>query len=192
MSDWIEEAEMNGGAGEVSHRKGMNLDQRKQLVDRNYQLFAQKYDGFITELSKLVARVNNLPPHVREPFGKLEARPKKSKLDNHLFILSSSYRFRKRKAKGLFGWFSYRSYKHIRVIYFSVSKIEGKVDVEVKDYVLEKHRLGAKGEDKSTLHDHLLGETPMVELNREIARVVIDWLAFKSETQALPFSLNLK
>ncbi|HAQ64881.1 MAG TPA: hypothetical protein DCR43_03360 [Bacteroidales bacterium] len=191
MTDWLEEAEGKPSRQSSPEKIASHIEQRQKLVKANYASNANYYDAFISELSRLIARVNNLPAHTREPFGKLEGRPKRSKFDNKLFIFSSSYRFKKRKSGGIFRWFGFRHYKHIRVFYLSVSKQEGFADAEIKDYILEKHRLGTKGDDKTTLHDHHLLLVPMVDLKPENARMIIDWLAFKAETSALPFDFSL-
>lgn len=192
MSDWLEDAEGKSQKQVSPDMVASHVEQRRKLVKINYQKHAQLYDSFIAQMMSLVSRVNNLPTPAREPFGKLDGRPKKSKFDNNLFIFSSSYRFKKRKTKGAFRWFGFRHYKHIRVFYLSVSKFDGMADIEFKDYVLEKHRLGKKGEDKSTLHDHFLFESPIAGLNPDQARKIIDWLAFKAETVTLPFELKPK
>lgn len=192
MADWLEEAEGKPGRQSSPEKIASHIEQRQKLVKANYFANSTCYDAFISELSRLVVRVNNLPASSREPFGKIEGRPKRSKFDNKLFIFSSSYRFKKRRSKGILRWFGHRHYKHIRVFYLSVSKHEGFADVEIKDYVLERHRLGTKGDDKTTLHDHYLLQSPMVDLIPENGRKIIDWLAFKAETSTLPFDFSLK
>lgn len=192
MSDWLEDAEGKKSRQATSEKIASHVEQRRKLVKANYEAHFMFYDAYVSELAKLVTRVNNLPPAAREPFDKIEGRPKTSKFDNHLFIFSSSYRFKKRKTKGFLSWFGYRRYKHVRVFYLSVSKHNGLADVEIKDYVLEKHRLGKKGEDKSTLHDHHLLQTPIEGLKPDSARRVIDWLAFRSETPTMPFDFASK
>lgn len=191
MSDWLEDAEGKQPRKPTPEKIISHIEQRRKLIESNYQLFGRQYDDFITQVSRLVSRVNNLPAAAREPFGKLEARAKKSKLDNNLFIISSAHRFKKRKSKGFFRWFGYQHFKHVRVIYFSVSKHEGKADIEIKDYVLEKHRLGVKGQNKTTLHDHFMSDAEIGNLDQLKARKIIDWLAFKAETNELPFDLHL-
>jgi len=192
MSDWLEDAEGKQNRQTSPDVVASHIEQRRLLVKSNYRKHAQLYDGFVAEMLGFVSRVNNLPASSREPFGKLDGRPKKSKFDNNLFIFSSSYRFKKRNSRGLFRWFGYRHYKHVRVFYVSVSKLDGMADIEFKDYILEKHRLGKKGEDKTALHDHFLLGAPISELTSEKARKIIDWLAFKAETTALPFDLRNK
>ncbi len=192
MADWLEEAERKPGRQSSPEKIASHIEKRQILVKANYLANSNYYDAFISEISRLIARVNNLPANTREPFGKIEGRPKRSKFDNKLFIFSSSYRFKKRRSKGILRWFGYRHYKHIRVFYISVSKHEGFADVEIKDYILEKHRLGVKGDDKTTLHDRHLLQTSMDNLTTENARKILDWLAFRAETNTLPFDFSMK
>ncbi len=76
-----------------------------------------------------------------------------------------------------FGKNSFR-FKHIRLLYFAISKEMGKVDIEYKEKYLPKgHR-----ERYTTEGIHNLYELNFDVLTEKFAYQVINWLAFKQET----------
>jgi len=66
-------------------------------------------------------------------------------------------------------------FKHIRVIYFSISKEMGKVDIEYKEKYLPK----GHHEKYTSNESHFLYELDFDILTEELSYRIINWLAFK-------------
>lgn len=185
MPHWLEEAEKHNIPESDSSRK-VRITKKYQSIQENYAQFKQPYDAFIDNLHQLIIRVNNLPAPKRVPFGKMEGREKESKLDNRLNIFSSSQRIKK---SGLFGFLPFTKtehFKHIRVIYMNISDKPGMIDVEIKEYILQRELLRS---DKSATKEktgrqsklHVIYQLPVEEANEQLGLEIIDWLAFSKE-----------
>lgn len=197
MAHWLEEAERKIHRREKRPSESVRIQEKKFLIQQNYEKNKEVYDGFINKLKELVERVNNLPMEMRDPFGHMDAVEKESKLDNHLVYFSSKVRIRKKTILPKFPFIKFTNFKHIRVIYFCVSKYTGKVEVEVKENFLKKTRKDGHVDD-APKHPHHREEDDqdnmdiiflwdMEKLDNELAYKIIDWLAFKEELSYLPF-----
>lgn len=195
MSNWLEEAERRSSLRQMqgqSERLQVRIDRIRENYERNKEV----YDRFIAVLKNLIIRANNLPPEFRVPFGKINIKSKPTRLQNHLYIFSSSQRIRKRKEKDFWSWFFPAHFKHIRVVFLSVSKHLDQVDLEIKEAMLEKRRMrleerrtsppGKPSRDHTDLVIHL----PMNDLTNHLADKLLDYLAFKCELKDIPIDLT--
>jgi len=198
MSYWLDEIERQESRRRGSTSGSARVQDKKFRIQQNYQKNKETYDGFISKLQGLVERVNNLPIEHREVFGKINAKQKESRLDNHLSHFSSSRRTEKTEFKNLLHPFKTIHYKHVRVIYFNVAKLMDKVEVEIYEELLEKKRRDGKiilehenpkefnkpHSEKDKFHEIYYYE--MGKLNDELAFKIIDWLAFHEEVNHVP------
>jgi hypothetical protein len=195
MINWLEEAESRKRVTGENDVSADRIQLKKEAVRQNFQANQQLYDNFIKHLTGLVERVNNLPMEDREPFAKLTLKSKDSKLDNHFYYLSSSRRIQKRLYKNLFKYFKKYNFKHIRVIYLTVSQKMGMIDVELKENLLLRVRMKAntdKGKTKSQKKKNENRKDYIFHLNlsaidKNIAMEIIDWLVFKKEMEQISF-----
>ncbi len=195
MSNWLEEAERRSSLRQMqgqSERLQVRIDRIRENYERNKEV----YDKFIAALKNLVMRANNLPPEFRVPFGKISMKTKPTRLQNQLIIFSSSQRLRKRKEKDFWSWIFPAHFKHIRVVFLSVSKHADQADLEIKEAMLEKRRLRLE-ERRNTNpgkpsrdHTDLVIHISMQELNNNLADKLLDFLAFKCELKDIPIDLN--
>ena len=198
MINWLEEAE--NGLKKKKSPKGSTariLD-KKFRIQKNYEKNKDKYDSYIAKLNELVDRVNDLPIEKKQPFGYINSKEKKSRLNNHLYYFSSSKRIEKMKYRGILKFFKLSHYKNVRVIYFSVSRHIDIVGIEIKERSLLKERIkaisktddkkgvkGSKHKDQDRIHFKFAWD--MNKLDEELAIQVISWLAFKEDIRNLPF-----
>jgi hypothetical protein len=195
MSHWLEEAER-----EEQHKKQKPLKESAKIQDKifrinqNYEANHQQYDSFTSRLKEVCERANNLPAHKKESWNHIDGKAKESKLENHLYYFSTSQRFDKRVITKSFPFIKNQHFKHIRVIYFSISKEMGKTEIEVKEDYLAKTRLSS--DDSSQVKDFIddgLQRMDVIflynisDLNHELAFKILDWLVFKEDVKSLPF-----
>ncbi|HQN97967.1 MAG TPA: hypothetical protein PKU86_00810 [Bacteroidales bacterium] len=195
MSNWLEDAERHaqrGNGEEQSERLKVRIDRVKE----NYEKNAQTYNAFINSIKGLVNRANALPAEYRVPFGRIKHKTKQTRLNNYLNIFSSSRRIRLSSKKGLLGKLFPTHYKHIRVIFISVSKHLDRIDLEIKEDMLERKRMN---EDGHTGKPHRKNEKERTDLlihldfkllNEELAQKIIDYLAFKCEVKQIPLPFD--
>ncbi|MEJ5302431.1 MAG: hypothetical protein HPY80_02905 [Bacteroidales bacterium] len=195
MSNWLDEAERRSSLRQMqghSERLQVRIDRIRENYERNREV----YDKFISGLKKLVMRANNLPPEFREPFGKISFKSKPTRLQNHLMIFSSSQRIRKRKEKDFWSWFFPAHFKHIRVVFLSVSKHPDQVDLEIKEAMLEKRRMRLEERHNPNLgkpsreHTDLVIHISMGQLDDSLADKILDFLAFKCELKDIPIDFS--
>lgn len=189
MSNWLEEAERRSRMRETQGQSE-RLQVRIDRIKENYLKNQATFDTFLQNLKNLVTRVNNLPQEFRAPFGKISNRNKSTRLNNHLHILSSSQRLRKRKAGDFWSLIFPSHFKHIRVVFVSVSKHADKADLEIKESMLEKKRFRLDSKPTTSpgdkKHVDLVIHIGMEELNKDLAQSLLDFLAFRCELKDIP------
>jgi len=199
MINWLEEAEQELDKKKGSKKHSARVLDKKFRIQENYKKNKDKYDEFIAKLNELVDRVNNLPIEKKQPFGYINSKEKKSRLNNHLNYFSSSNRIEKLRFRGFLKLFKLSHYKNVRVIYFSVSRHIDIVGIEIKERSLLKERIkagsktdekkgdkGSKHKDQDSIHFKFAWD--MNKLDDELAIQVISWLAFKEDLRNLPFA----
>ncbi len=194
MSHWLEEAEREEQRKKQKPAlESARIQDKKFRIARNYEKNKDAYDEFIEMLLDLCSRANQLPPEKRIPWKQIEFYEKESRLENHLYVISTDESFDKTITIKAFPFVKNQHYRHVHKIYLSVSKEMGKVDIEVKDDYIAKTRLREDGkEETKTLNDgltrvHLMFIYDISRLNRDLAYKILDWLAFKEELKSLPF-----
>lgn len=195
MSNWLEEAESKKALDEEVVSISQRIAQKKDEVRQNYQANKELYEGFIKQLEELSERVNDLPMEYRNSFGKINFRVKESKLDNHLYYLTSSKRIKRRLRNSLFTYLKKYNFKHIRVGYFTISREMGMMDIELKENLLLRVRMKSTGDGKRSSsrrrkNDHKKDFVFRVELNtinKDTAMDIIDWLAFRKPMEEISF-----
>lgn len=197
MAHWLEDSEREERKKKRKPaRESARIQDKMFRIKKNYEKNKDIYEEFIAQIHNLVERVNNLPAEKREPFKYLEAKAKESKLGNHLYIFSSSERAEKRIATKSFPFYKNQYYKHIRIIYFCISKEMDMAEIEVKENYLAKTRMkshGSEEHDIDLLDDGLtrvdvLFLYKIKKLNKDLAFRVLDWIAFKEDLNYLPFT----
>lgn len=198
MAHWLDDIERQESRKKGSASGSARVQDKKFRIQQNYQKNKEIYDGFISKLLAVAERVNNLPIEYREIFGKINVKQKQSKLDNHLSYFSSSRRTEKTEFKNLLHPFKTIHYKHVRVIFFNVAKIMGKIEVEIYEELLEKKRHDGKvieeHENPKDFHKphsetdkfHEIYYYEMDKLDDELALKIIDWLVFREEVDHVP------
>jgi len=190
MSDWLDQAESNIASVDDDHSKQEEKFLKKQeAIRENYQANKVLFDSFITDLKKLVERVNKLPAEHRQPFGKLGFHFKDSKLDNQLHYFSSSTKVKKRMYKNIFHLFKTYTFKRVRVAYLTVSSQQGMINVELKENMLLRVRLTRSGEHERLKDPRRRNKDrknyrfslELQNMNGTEPREIIDWLAFRKE-----------
>lgn len=201
MGHWLEEAE--NSQKKSRHASGSSMKQRiarkKDAIGINYEKNKEHYDKFVAYLHHLVKRVNDLPEDHREPFRKITAASKKTKLNNHLNYFSSSRREQKYNFLA-FIWLKPTHAKQIRVFYIYVSKETDYVNFEIKENYLLRKRVSETSkksgdEHKKSAHSkdrvHVIFHVPVSKLNEPTALQIIDWLTFREQLQDLPFWIDV-
>lgn len=198
MAHWLDEIERQESRRRGSASSSARVQDKKFRIQQNYQKNKESFDGFIANVQGLVTRVNNLPMEHREVFGKISAKLKNTRLDNHLSYFSSSRKVEKTEFKNILKPFKSIHYKHVRVIYFNVAKIMDKVEVEIYEELLEKkrhdgqvvaehenpHQSRKPHSDRDKFHEIYYYD--MSALNDELGIKIIDWLAFHEEVSHIP------
>lgn len=195
MSNWLEEAEGSIALSNDHDRLDEKIRKKKESIQKNYLANQSLYDNFIKELRSLSKRVNDLPAEYRDPFGKISFHVKDSKLDNHLYYLSSSTRIKKRMFKSIIHFFKTYTFKRVRVAYFTVSSEMGKIDVELKENMLLRMRMTRTGENERLRDPRRKKKDRKVyrfrldlnSINGDESRDILDWLAYKKEMEEILF-----
>jgi hypothetical protein len=195
---WLDEIERLESRKKGSGSGSARVQDKKFRIQQNYEKNKEIYENFVVRLSNLVERVNNLPMEHREDFGKVTAREKDSRLNNHLYYFSSSRRTQKTEFRSLLQPFKTIHYKHVRIIYFNVAKLMDKVEVEIHEELLEKKRRdGKEVPEHENPHEfkkphsekdkfHEIYYYDMEKLTDDLAYKIIDWLAFHENVDHLP------
>jgi len=195
MTHWLEEAEREEQLKKQRPtHESAKIQDKIFRINKNFEANKEAYEKFIDNLHDLCERANHLPSEKREPWNHIEVKSRESKLDNHLYTFSTDERLDKVVPTSRFPFFKKQHFKHIRQIYFAVSKEMGKCEIEVKDDYLAKTRLNlddGKESDKPSIDG--LPRIKVVflydinDLNKENAMKILDWLAFKIDVKSLPF-----
>lgn len=195
MSHWLEEAESRKEMVE-SHSAVDVIKKKKKDIQENYAANSKLYENFLKELESLAERVNSLPTEYREDYGKINFNSKDSKLDNHLFYLSTSRRVHKRIHSGLFTYFKKYTFKHIRVAYFTIAREMGMFDIELKEKFLlrkrinpdddRKHKIRSSKKRESNRKDFVF-RLSLEQVNSNTALQIVDWLAYRQEMETISF-----
>ncbi len=195
---WLDEIERQESRKRGSGSGSARVQDKKFRIQQNYEKNREVYDGFMQKLTGLVERVNSLPMQHREEFGKITAREKESRLENHLHYFSSSRRTQRTEFKSILNPFKTVHYKHIRIIYFNVAKLMDKVEVEIHEELLEKKRRDGREvpehENPNDFHKphsekdkfHEIFYYEMEKLNDDLAYKILDWLAFHENVDHIP------
>jgi len=186
MPHWLEEAEESSQPQRESLSRAERISQRFSSIQDNFAANGKAYVAFIEDMHGLISRVNNLPASRRVPFGKMEGREKESKLNNHLNIFSSSQRMKRKRLLSFIPFFESGHFKHIRAVYMNISHKAGMIEIEIKEYILQRKRLASdknSGKVKEEEPDkfHVIYTFPINNLDHETALGIIDWLAFSKE-----------
>jgi hypothetical protein len=193
MSDWLEEAEKRARHDGFTQGQSERFQVIVDRIHENYEKNQQAYDDFVRFLIDLVKRANSLPQDLKPTFGKIDAVPKQTKLNNQLFIFSSSRRSKQRKP-GFFSFIRPVHIKNVRVFYISISRQLDKVDLELKESKLERKRkrLDSKNtlphSDKDSVD--IVFHLSMEKLTHDFAHKALDWLAYKSDLEELPLDFE--
>ena len=209
MTNWLEEAERQVRRQEKGSMGTERMVIKRDRIRENYQKNQATYDNFTSRLNSLVVRVNNLPLEQRKRFGKIDAKNKESKLDNQLYIYSSSRRMQKRELRSFWNIFRPAHYKHIRVIYISVSKFPDMAEIEVKEQHLLKEKIRShtpapqtekqkydglqKVEDVNKAKDGDIRGLFLIDMNKltpDFGMQIIDWLVFATDIATLNLEQN--
>jgi hypothetical protein len=197
VSHWLDEIENQERKKHRSASDSARIQDKKFRIQQNYEKNREVYNGFMEKMHGLVERVNKLPMEYREIFNKINGQEKKSKMENHLHMFSSSRRTQKTQFKSFLQPLKAVHFKHVRVIYFNVAKVMGKVEVEILEEFLEKKRRdgkvipehevgkGFKKPESDNDKFHEIYYYDMEKLNEEFALQIIDWLAFKENLEHL-------
>jgi hypothetical protein len=195
MANWLEEAERSAVMKNDPAKLREKTRLRKEKIRGNYQVNGKAYEAFAGLVNTLAERINKLPLEYRESFGKITFRNRESKLENGLYYISASKRYRKRLYIGLPGFFRKTGFKHIRVAYFTISRQMGKVDIELKENRLPRIRVDAAGENRRNRYirrkdwgrkDHLF-RLDINGLDEKTAMDIIEWIAFRREMETICF-----
>jgi hypothetical protein len=199
VSHWLDEIESREGKRRRSARESARIQDKMFRIQQNFEKNKERYNSFIATLDNLIGRVNDLPMEHREIFGKLKSQAKQTRLDNKLHIFSASKRAQKTEFKSILRPFRTVHYKHVRVIYFNIAKIMDKVEVEIREELLEKKRrdgqmipehevhLGSRkptGQQKDKFH--MIYYYDIDNLDEDFALRIIDWLVFREDLHHLP------
>jgi hypothetical protein len=185
MSHWLEDAERNATGRKLSDKEE-RIRQKMLRVQENYTGVKAQYDEFISGLYTLVNRANTLPGERRKLFGMIDARPRSSKLDNQLNILSSSRKLEPRKLFGFLPPLFPAQMRMVRAVFISVSDKPGMISIEFKEKRTRKRR-------DNGIHEHYRGGIHVLysfkaeSLSRELSLEIIDWLAFSTELKDLTY-----
>jgi hypothetical protein len=196
MTHWLEEAEKEKLQEPKKHKVSRTIIQQKaDDIKKNYEANKDAYDDFIQSLFVLCQRANNLPPGARDPWGIIEAKAKKSKMDSHLVSFLTRERFDMRVPTKSFPFMKLKHYKHIRQVMFSISKEMGMTNVEVYEDFVTKRRLNKDdgNQEKDIVDDgldrmHIVYHYSIKELEEGLALKILDFLVFKKDAEHLPFT----
>lgn len=202
MTHWLDEAEGRSTSKKSQGRSAGFLD-RKMRVKKNLDKNKDKFDQFVSKLNELIDRANRLPLEQKDPYGHIDVKYKETKLENRMYVFRSSRRYQKQLPKkiiqrlfdlSIFRLFKPSHFKHIRVIYLTVSSKIGQVGFEIKEEVQLKQREivdkelvkeKIKYRDKNRIHDYF--NYQIDKLDENLAIQILDYLAFKIDARGLGF-----
>lgn len=187
MPHWLDLEEQQHNPDKRAEVKEQLISRKRQEVLINYKQISEKYNTFLNEIYQLIERVNNLPVESRLGFGKIEGRSKDSRLNNYLNIFSSSRKIKKTSPLNIFSFFKRKSFKNIRVAYVNISTHSGRVDIEIKESLIQRiprkdDTTAAENGKGHTRLEHVLVSVPVELLDTNFTLGLIDWLAFKTDT----------
>lgn len=202
QSHWLFDAEQELQQ-KKSYTESAGFLDRKLRISKNYAENKEKYEEFIAMLNSFIDRVNKLPMEKREQFGHIDSLEKKTKLENRTVNYRSSHRFERMLASKVLDRLvnldivnvnKPSNFKHIRILYVSVSSKMGMIGLEMKEEVQLKQKVVVDDnlveeknffKDKNRIHNYFNWDID--KLDQSFALKIIDWLAFKSESKDLPF-----
>ena len=195
MSHWLEEAEREEQRKkERPSRESAKIQDKIFSIRQNYEANKEPYENFIAYFFDLCTRANSLPHEKKLPWVQIDFKQKASKLENHLYYASTSESIDKVVKTRSFPFFKRQHFKHLRSIHFNVSKKMDYAEIEIRDDYLAKTRLSQDDEEKKEIFDDgfkrvkVVFEDQIKNLNKDLAIIVLDWLAFKTEVSSFPFS----
>ena len=194
MPHWLEEAEREEQRKrERPSRESAKVQDKIFRIRKNYESNKEPYEEFKAYFFDLCTRANNLPAEKKLPWNQIDFRTKDSKLENHLYYASTSESLDKMVKTRSFPFLKRQHYKHLRSVHFNVSKKMDYAEVEIRDDFLAKTRLKPDAEDREDILDDgfprlkVVFEYEIEKLNKELALLILDWLAFKTDVNTLPF-----
>ncbi len=205
MPHWLEAAESELKGKESKNRSAGFLD-RKLRIQKNLKKNKAKYYAFINKLNDLIDRANSLPVDKKQPFGHIDKVYKNNKLENHMFSYKSNRRFEKQLPSkimerlaefAILTLFKPSHFKHSRKLYITVSSKIDQIGLEVKEQsmlkqriIVDKELVDKKNEYKDRDRFHRYFNWNINEVDEEFALKILDWLAFKSNLDDLPFIIK--
>jgi hypothetical protein len=195
MAHWLEEAEREElRKKQRLSKESAKIQDKMFRINQNYEANREQYEQFVEVMHDLCERANLLPAEKREPWKIIEFKPKETKLENHLYYASTSKRFDKTVAVKAFPFVKSQHYKHIHIVYFTISKEMGMAEVEIKDDYLAKSRQKSDdSKDTNLLVDdglkriNVIFQYEIEKLDKDLAVKILDWLVFKADLKTLPF-----
>jgi len=194
MPHWLEEAEREEQRKkERPSRESAKVQDKIFRIRENYDVNKEAYENFVRYFFDLCERANNLPHEKKLPWIQIDFRMKESKLENHLYYASTSERIDKIVKVRSFPFFKRQHYKHLRSIHFNVSKKMNFAELEIRDDYLAKTRLKSDDNEESEIYNDGFNRVKVVfeyeidKLDKNLALIILDWLAFRAEVSSLPF-----
>lgn len=194
MSHWLEEAEREEQRKRVNpSRENAKIQDKIFRVKQNYDVNKETYESFIEYMFDLCGRANSLPQEKKLPWIHIDFKDKETKYKNHLYFASTAERVNKTVMTRSFPYIRRQHYKHVRDIYFSVSRKMGFADVEVRDDYLAKTRISLEEKDAAEIMNdgfpriRVVFEFEMSKLDKKSGLAILDWLTFKADVVSLPF-----
>lgn len=194
MSHWLEEAERDEQRKrERPSRESAKIQDKIFRIRQNYEANKKPYEDFMAYFFDLCTRANNLPAEKKLPWKQIDFRSKESKLENHLYYASTSESIEKLVKTRAFPFIKRQHYKHLRSIHFNVSKKMNYAELEIRDDYLAKTRLKPDDDEREKIIDDgfprlkVVFEYEIEKLNKELALLILDWLAFRADVTSLPF-----
>lgn len=159
------------------------IESKKAKIKLNYDNNCEAYDSFIQSLFDKSERANILLDETAEDVRKIEATRRDSPLDNKLCMFNGNKRVELNLFTGIFSGYDHFRFKHIRGIFFFISKEMDKLEIEIRESFYPKgHRKKYKKGYK-----HILFRYNFKNLNENLAKDIIEWLVFKKEFDKISF-----
>ena len=199
MKHWLEKAEHESNThvrATLQSPAAQDDERMKSQIQRNYTVNRIEYEDFILILSSLCRRANQLPPEFRNPWSHFDMQTINSVQESHQYLFSSCKRFTKTLPRLLPPFFKLQHVKHVREIVFGVSQDFGKIEIYVREDFFMRRRMRRKGRcnhyivNPSSCFPFGTSVTCSFNISGlkwELARQVLDWLAFQTELDSIPF-----
>jgi len=192
MDSWLKQVEADQNKHSVSkERAHRHIQERRLRIESNYANIKEEYGTLVQLFKNMTLRVNSLPIETRQDFGKIRYSFKQTDLNNQLHIFSTSRKVSLRKLTWLLPFIRKIRAKHIRVLFLTVSREPGMVELELKESLLQKRDI-KKDESSSESRRretrkriNLLYTMPISEVTETIAYELLDWLSFHQELQGI-------